>query len=67
MDLEIDIPEIEFPKFSENTIEDDIEIIEARSLNQKSAWMKIAKGAISLLEHKLTRKNINIEVDGQEH
>ena len=67
MDLEIDIPEIEFPKFSENTIEEDIEIIEARSLNPKSPWMKIAKGALSLLDHKLIRKNINIEVDGQEH
>ena len=57
MDLEIDIPEIEFPKFSENTIEDDIEIIEARSMNPKFPWMKIAKDALSLLEHKLARHN----------
>ena len=66
MDLEIDIPEIEFPKFSENTIEDEVEIIQARSLNPKSPWMKIANLALSLLEHKLARQSINIELDGQE-
>ena len=60
MDLEIDIPEIEFPKFSENTIEDDIEIIEDRSMNPKFPWMKIAKDALSLLEHKLARHSTQI-------
>ena len=37
---EIMMIEIEFPKFSENIIEDVVEIIKARSI--KSPWMKIA-------------------------
>merc|ERR1712156_357758 len=61
MDLEIEIPEIELPKIADNTIEDDdedVEIIEARSLKKKSPWMKMAQGALSLLEHKLAKQNI---------
>merc|ERR1712212_1178315 len=54
MDLEIEIPEIELPKITNNSIEDDedVEIIEARSLKKNSPWMKMAQGALSLLEHK---------------
>merc|ERR1712244_37093 len=56
MDLEIEIPEIELPKISDNTIEDeDVEVIDARSLNKKSPWMEMAQGALSLLEHKLSK------------
>merc|ERR1711909_40871 len=61
MDLEIEIPEIELPKIADNTIEDDdedVKIIEARSLKKKSPWMKMAQGALSLLEHKLAKQNI---------
>merc|ERR1712212_544791 len=60
MDLEIEIPEIELPKITDNTIEDDdedVEIIDARSLKKNSPWMKMAQGALSLLEHKLANQN----------
>merc|ERR1712083_766424 len=55
MDLEIEIP-----KITDNTIEDDdedVEIIDARSLKKNSPWMKMAQGALSLLEHKLASQN----------
>merc|ERR1712173_518419 len=56
MDLEIEIPEIELPKITDNTIEDeDVEVIDARSLNKKSPWMEMTQGALSLLEHKLSK------------
>merc|ERR1711935_519126 len=62
MDLEIDIPEIEFPKIIEkNSVEeniDDVEIIDARSIKNKSPWMKMANAALSLLEHKLAKHEI---------
>merc|ERR1711935_21200 len=68
MDLEINIPEIEFPKIVEkNTIDDnldnldDVDIIEARSMKNKSPWMDMANVAFSLLEHKLAKQGIMTE------